>query len=208
MEHYLRTDEHEEAVSGLESVAEWSNRVELQIHYWRWVVLALHNALQGFMVLALRGSDGLRPLRDDIAEAWLKAHRKGGEYPFVKVEKLDSFLNLYKKIKSDLMLFFVHSRKFTPTGPQDRSIKQLNSLRNQFIHFLPRSWLLEVSGLPQICLDCLKIIEFLAWECGNVSWHDQVIKTRAETALKDAKAALDYINIIYLRCLADECSQT
>jgi len=205
IEHYLKTDEQEEAVSALESFAEWSNRVEPQIDYWRWVVLALHNAVQGFMVLALRGSDGLRPLRNDVAEAWLTAYREGGEYP---KEKLDSFLNLYKKIKSDIMLLFVHSRKFTPTGSQGRSIKQLNSLRNQFIHFLPRSWLLEVSGLPQICLDCLKIIEFLSWECGNVFWHDHVMKTRTETAMKDAKAALEHLNIIYIGCPAGECSQT
>lgn len=198
LEHYFRTDEYEEAVTALESVAEWSNRVGDQITYWRWVVLALHNAVQGFMVLALRGSDGLRPLRDDVAEAWLKAYREGGEYP---IEKLDSFLNLYKKIKTDLMIFFVHSRKFKPTGPQTQSIKQLNSLRNQFIHFLPRSWLIEVSGLPQICLDCIKIIEFLAWECGNIYWNDQVMKTRTETALRDAKATLEHLNTIYIGSL-------
>lgn len=192
--HWLRTDEHEEAVSALESVAEWLHRVERQLGHWRWVVLALHNAVQGFMVLALRGSNGLRPLRDDLAEAWLKAYREGGQYP---VEKLDSFLHLYKKIKSDRMLFYMHSRKFTPTGSQGRSIKKLHSLRNDFIHFLPRSWAIEVSGLPEICLDCLEIIEFLAWESGNIFWHNQNLKTRTENALEDAKVALQHLDSLY-----------
>lgn len=204
MEHHLKTDEHEEAVFALESVAEWLNRVEGQINYWRWIVLAMHNAIQGFMVLALRGSDGLRPLRDKCANAWLKARRENGEPP---EEKLDSFLNLYKKIKSDRMLFLEHSLKFTPTGSQNRSIKRLNSIRNQFIHFLPRSWWIEVSGLPQIFLDCLEIIEFLAWECGNVIWYDQAMTTRTETALKDAKATLEHLNTIYIGCPANERSQ-
>jgi len=164
-EYWLRTDEHEEAVSSLEAAAVWSVQIEKKMDYWKWVVLAIHNASQGFMVLALRGSDGLRPLKDNVAAEWLTEYQEGGEYP---MEKLDSFLNLYKKVKSDTMLFFVHSKKFTPIGSQGRSDKKLNSLRDDFIHFLPRSWSLEVSGLPRICLDCLALMEFLGWECGNV----------------------------------------
>jgi len=196
-ETWLRTDEHEEAICGLESVAEWSPRVERQMLYWRWVILALHNALQGFMVLALRGSNGLLPLQDKIAAKWLKAYRGGGAYPR---EKLDSFLNLYAKTKSDRLLFSCHSRKLTATEAQDRSIRKLNSLRNEFIHFLPRFWALEVSGLPEICLDCLEIIELLAWDCGNILWHDLTLRTRTREALNDAKAALRSLQVRYAAC--------
>ncbi|MHB0918093.1 MAG: hypothetical protein ACYC1G_10000 [Thiobacillus sp.] len=183
-EHWLRTNEHEEAASALEAVAEWSERVERDIGYWRWVVLALHNTVQGFMVLALRGSDGLRPLRDDIAAKWLTAYQEGGQYP---VEKLDSFLNLYKKVQSDSMLFFVHSKKAIPSPTQGRSMKKLNAMRNDFVHFLPRSWSLEVSGLPEICLDCLALAEFLAWECGNIIWHEEEHRERGQTAIALAR---------------------
>ena len=86
-EHWLRTNEHEEAKASLEAVAEWAARVSVRIDFWKWVILALHNAAQGFMVLALRGSDGLRPLKTDVAAAWLDAYRNGGAYP---VERLDS----------------------------------------------------------------------------------------------------------------------
>lgn len=57
-EHWLKTDERE-AASALEAVAEWSGRVATKVDYWKWVVFALHNATQGFMVLSLRGSNGL-----------------------------------------------------------------------------------------------------------------------------------------------------
>lgn len=195
-EYWLRTDEHEEAVFALEAAAEWSGRIKNTIDYWKWVVLAIHNATQGFMVLALRGSDGLRPLKDDVATAWLTAYREGGAYP---VEKLDSFLNLYKKIKSDTMLFFVHSKKFTPTGSQGRSIKKLNSLRDDFIHFLPRSRSLEVSGLPRICLDCLILVEFLGWECGNVYWNEEKRRERARIALDTTRQHLESLEAAYQR---------
>lgn len=193
-EYWLRTDEHEEAISSLEAAAVWSVQIEKKIDYWKWVVLAIHNATQGFMVLALRGSDGLRPLKDNVATEWLTAYQEGGEYP---VEKLDSFLNLYKKVKSDTMLLFVHSKKFTPIGSQGRSVKKLNSLRDDFIHFLPRSWSLEVSGLPRICLDCLALIEFLGWECGNVTWHKEKHRERARAALHATRQRLEALEKAY-----------
>ena len=193
-EHSLRTNEHEEAASALEALAEWAERVEKDIGYWRWVVLALHNTVQGSMVLALRGSDGLRPLRDDIAAKWLTAYRDGGQYP---VEKLDSFLNLYKKVQSDTMLFFVHSKKVIPSRTLGRSMKKLNSLRNDFVHFLPRSWSLEVSGLPEICLDCLALVEFLAWECGNIIWHEEEHRERGKAAITLARNHFNSLERVY-----------
>jgi len=193
-EHWLRTNEQEEATSALEAVAEWAGRVERDIGYWRWVVLALHNTVQGSMVLALRGSDGLRPLRDDIAAKWLAAYREGGQYP---VEKLDSFLNLYKKVQSDTMLFFVHSKKVIPSRTLSRSMKKLNSLRNDFVHFLPRSWSLEVSGLPEICLDCLALAEFLAWECGNIIWHEDEHRERGKAAIALAQNHFKSLERVY-----------
>lgn len=192
--HWFRTDELEEAVSTLETLAEWSKNLDSNISYWKWVILATHNATQGFMVLALRGSDRLRPLRDDIAKKWLEAHQNHTEYP---EEKLDNFRNLYKKIKSDLMLFFVHSKKFVSSKAQDKSMHKLNSLRDNFIHFLPQSWSIEVSGLPEICSDCIDIINFLGWESGNVTWYEQDQLIRAETAITVIRKNLASVNKLY-----------
>lgn len=192
--YWLRTDEHEEAIFALETAAEWSGRIEAEIDYWKWVVVALHNSMQGFMILALRGSDGLLPLRDHVTEKWVTAHRENGEYP---IEKLDSFLNLYRKVKSDSMLFYVHSKKFVPNGSQDFSIKILNELRNNFVHFLPRSWSLEISGLPEICLDCLSLIEFLGWECKNIVWYKDGLGARGRAALDLTRERMLMIKKMY-----------
>jgi hypothetical protein len=193
-EKWLRTDETLEAVSALEMVAKSLRNVENDWYQWKWAILALHNGLQGFMVLALRGGNGLNCLRDDIAEKWLRAYRSGGEYP---QEKLDRFLNLYKKIKNaERMKFYVHSKAFKPSGSQGESIKRLNRLRNEFIHFVPKGWSLEISGLPEIFFDCLNIIEFLGWECGNISWHYEEVEKRAKKVLSDSRN--------YLKLLLDK----
>lgn len=193
-DNWFRTDEHEEATASLEAVAEWAERIERDIAYWKWVVLALHNTLQGFMVLALRGSDGLRPLRDDIATKWLTAFRDGGPYPD---EKLDSFPNLYRKVQSDTMRFFLHSKKVAPSSALNQSMKKINTLRNDFVHFLPRSWSLEVSGLPEICLDCLALVEFLALECGNIIWCEEGRRERVIEAITLARSHFKKMECLY-----------
>lgn len=184
---WLRTDEQLEAVGALETAAQTSVGVAGDVYHWRWVVLAVHNALQGLMVIALRGSDGLAPLRDDVAAEWLKAYRAGHVPP---EEKLDRFLNLYAKIKGRRMRQYIHSEPFRPTGSQGWSVKKLNSLRNEFVHFLPRSWSLEVSGLPKICLDCVDLIEFLGWKCGNVHWNESSVEQRAVQAIQELRTEL------------------
>lgn len=135
------------------------------------------------MVLALRQGNGLLALTDDSAASWLEAYENGEVLP---MEKLDNFLNPYKKINSDKMLAYIHGQKFTPKGTQGRSIKMLNLLRNKYVHFLPQIWMLDASGLPRICLDCLEIIQFLAWESGNVLFYKEPLRDRATKALNDS----------------------
>ena len=83
--------------------SEQLERVVDNPHYWQWVIVGLHNALQGFMVLALRGGTNLNVLTDKCAEQWLAAYERGDvNYP---EQRLDRFLNLYKKIKSNRISF-------------------------------------------------------------------------------------------------------
>ena len=79
------------------------------------------------------------------------------------------------------------SRPFKPSGTQERSIGQLNRLRNEFIHFVPKGWSLEVSGLPQIVGDCLNAISFLVFECGNVIWHETALETQTRVLIEKMK---------------------
>jgi hypothetical protein len=192
--HYLRTDEAEEAVSALEMVSESLAGVKSDIYRWKWALIALHSAVQGFMVLALRGGNGLSALKDDVAAAWLEAYEKGTPLP---QERLESYENLYRKIKGNRMLIYVHSKKFAPKGTQGGSINKLKDLRDDFIHFVPRGWSLEVSGLPRLFADCLDVIEFLGWDCGNVLWHEAAVEARAKNAISSARVSLQQLSVSY-----------
>lgn len=191
---WLRTNEYEEAVSAAEAAADFSETVLKDPYRWKWVLIAVHNAVQGFMVLALRRGNGLLALRDDIAAEWLKAYRADKTLP---KEKLDNFLNLYAKIKTDAAAGWVHSKPFVSGSTHDQSMKHLNDFRNEFIHFVPKGWSLALAGLPAICLDCLSVARFLHDEGGNILWHTAVLRHRADRAFRRAQKALTHAARLY-----------
>lgn len=57
---FLRTSEQEEAVRSLEFAAHQAKEIVNDPYSWKWVLISLHNAAQGFMVLALWNGNGLR----------------------------------------------------------------------------------------------------------------------------------------------------
>lgn len=179
---YLRTDEEFEAANAMQMAAQFASGLETDIHLWRWVVIALHNAAQGVMVLSLRHGNGLLALSAESYSEWMAAYEKDETPP---PEKLDSYLNLYKKVKHQEIGQIGGNARFVPYGSEGRDIKRLNKLRNEFIHFTPKSWSLEINGLPRICLSTAKLISFLALETMNIFWHT----TEARQRLSDAHAS-------------------
>jgi hypothetical protein len=204
-EAWLRTDEYEEAASAAEATADFASTVLDDPYRWKWALIAVHNTVQGFMVLALRRGSGVLALRDDVAAAWLKAHREGGPFP---KEKLDNFLNLYDKVKTDAAAGYVHSKPFTPDPTHDRSMKKLNEFRNEFIHFVPKGWSLELAGLPRICIDCLSVANFLHTDGGNIFWNNATMRRRADRALRRATRLLTQAHRAYESQLTTASTRT
>ena len=192
--NFAVTDTFVEAVSALEVSSDELARVLKDSYRWKWAILALHSALQGMMALTLRGGNNLRVLKPQDAKRWLDAYESGAPLPANL--QMDDFLNLYKKIKSDTILFYETSKKFTPEGTQGKSIKDLNRLRNQFVHFTPCTFALILNGLPEMTIDCLKIAWFLAHDSGNIDWPEELVG-RMEKAFRAAAKAAQEIKEAY-----------
>ena len=188
---WLITDGAVETVSAFEVFAEEAQKLSTDPYRWKWAIIALHSGLQGIMVLTLQGSHRLHVLRAEDAKRWLDARERDGSYP--SDLKLDDFLSLYKKIKSDKMLKYIGSRKFIPKGTQGSSVKLLNHLRNELIHFTPRVWALDLVGLPAMALDCLDVTDFLAWESHNFPLKEDDLIERMERACKSARTIMSAI---------------
>jgi hypothetical protein len=85
------------------------------------------------------------------------------------------------------------SKHFTATTDQDRAVKKLNDLRNEFLHFTPKGWSLDVSGGPALCLQCLEIIDFLVNESGTIWFGSVDDRARYDSAM--AKVIHEFENL-------------
>lgn len=180
-----------EAIAALEAVADELERAQGDPYRWKWVILALHGLVQSMMTLALKGSNGLNVLKSADAKRLALAIENGTPIPTDL--KMDSFLNLYKKIKSDA---YIDGEKLTPQGTQGQSIEALNRLRDQYVHFIPCAFILRVNELPEMTLDCLNIARFLAYDSGNIHWPEELVG-RMEKAFRAATEAAQEIKEAY-----------
>ena len=179
MDIWLRTDEEQEAVFWLQQVLEQLMAVRTDLYKWKWVILALHGSVQGFMTLALRSTDSRHVLDRKSEKAWV-AWTEDPSTDSPEDFRLDRFLALYEKVKSERMLQWHDSVVFMPGQTHDFSMKTLNALRNELIHFVPAGYSLEVSGLPQITRDCIDLIRFLGFSSGNLRWNSEVLRRRTK----------------------------
>ena len=163
---WLHTDEYQEVVSTLKSCRHFLARTDYDVTYWKWVFISLHSVVQGCMVIALTRSDSFGAINAEKERAWREAYAKGNVLPSEQSNLL-SFLDLYGKIKKKGAIQNTSVDRFVLKGSQTRSIKALNSVRNDFIHFTPKGWALELSGAPKIALDCLDVARFLIMNSGR-----------------------------------------
>ena len=122
------------------------------------------------MVLSLRGTNDLNVLSKKSAEKWLEAYES--KSPRYQPRKLDDFMHLYSKIKSDAILLYTDSKCFTATESQDECVQRLNAIRNDFIHYVPTSAAYDMRRWASIILEIIPIIEFLVLESNNIRFFE------------------------------------
>jgi hypothetical protein len=148
MKHkYYRTDEKENAVDFLATAATFY--AENHPHKWKWLTISLHGALYGFTVLAIKGTDHGR---------------------VSKGKKLISLWEALDRCQDNAyMLQYSGSRRLEVSNDEKRAVEKLSAgFRNNFEHFMPKLWSIEVSVFTGIVGHVCRLIHFLALESGNV----------------------------------------
>lgn len=159
----------EQATDALRVLAELIPRAPTDPYLWKWVVSLMHDALHGFMGLALRGSHGaqlLTPEQEQQTYArWAEERRLGRLIAPSEPRQIDSFLNLYQKIQDpERMEHFMHSKAFSPTPVQDKAIRWLDSYWNELTFYSDTTLGLTVSWFPTMILECLNVVKWLLEE--------------------------------------------
>lgn len=156
---YFRVNEISEPLNAIVMAKEFLEHTEQDTYYLKWTVIAIHNALQGFMVLTLMGTSSLSII------IWKEEYH--GKTPYEVLndpdKRLIGFSELFKRIKSKE---YMQNNEFKGTTHSiNNSIKELNRIRNQFIHYLPLGWSIGIQGIARILLDSLLVISFLTKDC-------------------------------------------
>jgi hypothetical protein len=146
---YARFDEIENVLISLDLLATLAPMVRSRRHrsQWKWIIIGAHDALQGALVCAIADTTGTRVLSKKSARAmldWLEDTSQ--EYPG---EFMADFSTLLKRAAIELV-------------PKDgKDIETLHGMRNDFVHFTPKGWSIELAGLPRIIDTALRLVALL-----------------------------------------------
>jgi hypothetical protein len=217
-DEYLTTNERKEAVDAIEMTARFLEEVETNPDRWKWVIIALHNAVQAFMILALKGTWPVTVTHRDQRTKKLKAQQEfyrateaGDEQAAAAANEvmlfgegdLAAFIRLYDRTKDPkgIMRQFVHSKVFVPRAKDDMCMECLNNTRNEFMHFMPMTRGFLLTQFPAITETGLHVISFLVNESNNITWFPGIdeddYEPRVHVALDGANAALGRIQADY-----------
>ena len=157
----MRLTEQENALDFLRRGVEFLRRVDAEDVCWKWVVISLHCALYGFAVCACQGTD------PDTVK-WTRK-KKGKEEEF-----LIGFDEALRRCqKKETLSHWMGSKPLVLSKSQERSLRYLKEeLRDNFVHFSPMAWSIELHGLPTIALDVLDIMDFLVVRSGTYALRE------------------------------------
>lgn len=174
-DYYLRIDEKQNTLDSLHKTRVFLAKVDEDEFYWKWAMIALHNAVYGSMVLVLLGTNP--------EKVRAKSKSKDGE------EKLIGFREAFRRVQDkEVMRMYTNSKFVCITSDAEKykrmpeykdkaeffspelreSIEHLNNyIRNQFMHYYPASISFGKGGFVQIIEDVTRLIEFLLLRSGN-----------------------------------------
>ena len=155
-EQWYRTDEQRFALATAQFARQCFVSLRTDREQLPWTIIALHGATQAAMIAHLTGTAGLGALSKTSAIELLSALNGEGAYP--DSLHVAPFLQLVRRLRSAKNQIEVAGAPVELTGAELRSLKLLNALRNDFIHFSPRGWSLEISGLPVLGQACVTIM--------------------------------------------------
>jgi hypothetical protein len=181
----VQTDEAEDVAASIRHFLRCRQLTSADTQAWKWVALSLHSALQGACVCHLETTASpIGVVTKENACEWMKyfeASRADPKAPAPKTKllSLPDLLKAARKPKS--------AGDGSSPGIQlsDRELEWLkrfhDEVRNQFVHFAPTGWLLDVSGIPSLG----KLVARIIQEILNAGWAFRHKDEAWQTALRN-----------------------
>lgn len=186
VEKWLRTDEAEDVAASVRHALRCWSALKDDEQIWKWIALALHSSLQGACVCHLVTT--FSPIgavsRENAAE-WMEYWRARDADPLAHPPKT-YLLNLPGLIRLVRRNDTIGSGQSGVEGIKITKselkwiLKFHNTIRNQFVHFEPQGWAIELSGMPDIA----KLVSRLITEILDAGWAFRHKNDDWKTALR------------------------
>lgn len=183
-ERWIRTDEADDVAGSVRHAIAARGMVDDDPLAWKWVALALHSALQGACVchLTITASPVGALTKKSTEEWWTYLNAPpGNDLPRPKTV-LMALPDLLKAVRRPNSV----GDRSGPSGiaVSDAELAWLRrfheAVRNQFVHFAPMGWSLEVSGIPGIGALTARIVA----EVERAGWGFRHMDAGARHALR------------------------
>lgn len=172
---WLRIDEVENALDNVQMCCHFLEEIDGPIR-WKWAMIALHQALYGFAICAVQGSNFTSVLKEPTKPA---------------TSQVISVRTALERAKSEEHISF-GGEPLVTIPEEDEAIRRLVAeFRNEFEHFGSKSWSIELSGMPMIFTHVVRVVRFLALESGAVRYLSDEDDALAESTFERLKAVLD-----------------
>jgi len=197
---WVRTDEWRDVLASIRHCAISLNDTEQSDGAWKWVVLSLHSALQGAMVCHLSGTAEMGALTEKCAKEWSDWHQRDGRGEIEWLER-DEHLEtkrredhppndriacapvLFKRLGSESeRVEHGGGQVIEITDRQRKAFDRLHELRNEFVHFSPKGWSVEIDFIQGAMPDMLDIIARIVED----SWSFRHVNDEQLKLLKDS----------------------
>lgn len=168
---WLQTDEADDVAGSLRHALQCLTQVDHDQQAWKWLALALHSTLQGACVCHLvTTAPPIGAVYPENATEFIRYFEESRANPHAKPPEarlmaLPGLLKAARKPNSAGDRSNDHGIVLS-----DAELQWLQrfhtSVRNQFVHFEPMGWSLEVSGIPELA----KLIARVVSEIADVGW--------------------------------------
>lgn len=139
-------DRVSDAISSLEELSSCLERSSNSDSAWKFAIISVHCALQGYMCIALHnGRNSFQTWKNDQSKKWQQAYDNKVELP--AIPQLDFFMQLFDKL-------------FSGNQTIDRQlIFWLNETRNGLVHFNTDSYSIEKDSIILAIKEYIKAIK-------------------------------------------------
>ena len=173
---YLKLRGETNALDFLEKASQFIKQTENDHRAWKWVIIALHGALYGFAICVCQGSTPNN----------VTTETKRGDKLIGFCEAIERCQKLTKLPR------LATARALVLTDDQRQSMEFLTKeLRNNFEHYIPRFWSIELHGMPKIAIDVLDVLRFLALDSGTLLCLNEKERNTVEELIAESKRFLE-----------------